>query len=381
MKWNWQIEGWPEFRFDSDALAAMEAKFLTSSGVLMGTCSHLDEGELSELRIELMSDEALKTSEIEGEFLNRDSLQSSIRRQFGLQTDQRNVPPSEQGVAEMTVQNYRTWADPLTDEMLCDWHSKLTLGRRDLVDIGCYRTTSNPMQVVSGPVGRRKVHFEAPPSERMADEMNVFNEWFNHTALDGKHPLPALTRAGIAHFYFVSVHPFEDGNGRIGRAIAEKALAQNLEHPTLIALAHTIEADRKNYYAALEKVNRRLEITDWLLWFAQTVLDAQNYTLRWFEFLVEKGKLYARLGDSLNNRQQKVLVRMFKEGLAGFKGGLSAENYIKIAKTSASTATRDLQDLVAKGALTRTGERKATRYHLNLPCLKSHAPKDDSERY
>lgn len=371
MKWNWQQEGWPEFTYDFDVLAPLEAKFLTASGVLLGTCNHLDEGELSELRVELMSDEALKTSEIEGEFLNRDSLQSSIRKQFGLQTDGRNVPPAEQGIAEVTVQNYRTWADPLTDKMLCDWHSMLTLGRRDLVDIGCYRTTPNPMQVVSGPVSRRRVHFEAPPSDRMTDEMNTFNDWFNRTAPGGKNPLSPLIRSGIAHLHFVSVHSFEDGNGRIGRAIAEKALAQNLERPTLIALAHAIEADRKNYYAMLEKVNKRLEITDWLVWFAQTVLDAQDYTLRWFEFLVEKGKLYARLGNSLNERQQKVLARMFKEGLSGFKGGLSAENYISITRTSASTATRDLQDLVAKGALARTGERKATRYHLNLPCVQN----------
>jgi Fic family protein len=369
MKWNWQQDEWPEFGFDPAALAALEAKFLMSSGVLLGTCNHLDEGELSELRVELMSDEALKTSEIEGEFLNRDSLQSSIRKQFGLQRDGRNVPPAEQGIAEMTVHNYRTWADPLSNQSLCDWHSMLTLGRRDLVDIGCYRTTPNPMQVVSGPISRRRVHFEAPPSDRMAPEMNAFVDWFNRTAPGGKNPLSALIRSGVAHLYFVSVHPFEDGNGRVGRAVAEKALAQNLERPTLIALAHTIEADRKNYYAALEKANKRLEITDWLVWFAQTVLDAQDYTLRWFEFLVEKGKLYARLGDSLNQRQQNVLARMFKEGLSGFKGGLSADNYLTIAKTSASTATRDLQDLVAKGALTRTGERKATRYHLNLPCL------------
>ncbi len=366
MKWNWQIEGWPEFTYDSKALASLEAKFLTSSGVLLGTCSHLDEGELSELRIELMSDEALKTSEIEGEFLSRDSLQSSIRKQFGLQTDGRKVPLAEQGIAEMTVQNYRMWADPLTNQMLCDWHSKLTLGRRDLVDIGCYRTTPEPMQVVSGPVSRRKVHFVAPPSSRMTDEMDTFNDWFNRTAPGGKNALPILTRAGIAHLYFVCVHPFEDGNGRIGRAIAEKALAQNLERPTLIALAHTIEADRNYYYTALEKVNRRLEITDWLVWFAQTVLDAQDYTIKAIEFLIAKAKLYSRLATSLNERQQKVLARMFKEGLSGFKGGLSADNYITITRTSASTATRDLQDLVTKGALTRIGELKSTRYHLNL---------------
>lgn len=367
MKWNWQNDDWPEFRFDSDALATSEAKFLTSSGVLLGARSHLDAGELSELRVELMSEEALKTSEIEGEFLNRASLQSSIRRQFGLQTDNRRIPPAEQGIAEMIVQVYQTWADSLTNRTLFDWHTMLTKGRRDLSDIGCYRTSSEPMQVVSGPVSRRKVHFEAPPAEKIPDEMDAFNKWFNNTAPGGGRPMPALIRAGIAHLYFVSVHPFEDGNGRIGRAIAEKALAQSLERPTLIALARTIEANRKAYYAALEKVNQRLEITDWLIWFAQTVLDAQDYTVRCIGFLVEKAKLYTRLGDSLNERQQKVLARMFKEGLSGFKGGLSADNYIRITKTSASTATRDLQDLVAKGALIRTGELKFTRYHLNLP--------------
>jgi len=192
-------------------------KFLISSGVLLGTCNHLDDGELSELHVELMSEEALKASELEGEFLNRDNLQSSIRRQFGLQADDRKVPPVEQGIAEMTVQNYRTWADPLADQMLWDWHSKLALGRRDLDDIGCCRTTPEPMQIVSGPVSRRKVHVVAPPSDRMTDEMNAFNDWFNRTAPGGKNPLPALTRSGIAHFYFVNTHPFEDGKFWQGR--------------------------------------------------------------------------------------------------------------------------------------------------------------------
>ena len=366
MKWNWQKDEWPEFTFDSSSLTALEEKFLTSSGVLLGACRHLPDETLNELRVELMSDEALKTSEIEGEFLNRDSLQLSIRRLLGLQADERKIPPAEQGVAEMTVRVYRTWNELLTDESLFEWHSMLMKGRRDLLDFGRYRTTPEPMQVVSGSYDRWKVHFEAPPSARISDEMAQFNEWFNRTAPDGSSPLPALTRAGIAHLYFVCIHPFEDGNGRVGRAIAEKALAQNLGRPTLIALAHTIEAGRKFYYAALERNNQLSEITDWLVYFAETVLAAQEYSVRCVEFLIEKSKLYTRLAGELNERQQKVLARMFREGLGGFKGGLSAENYISIAKTSASTATRDLQDLITKGALTRTGERKSTRYHLNL---------------
>ena len=361
MKWNWQFETWPEFKFDSHALSSFENKFLMTSGVLVGSCDHLNDDELSTLRVELMSEEALKTSAIEGEFLDRESVQSSIRRQFGLNTDKRRVPPAEQGISEVTVQVYQMWNELLSDRMLCDWHAKLMHGRKDIDDIGQYRTSVDPMQVVSGPVSKLKVHFEAPPAGRLRSEMAAFNKWFNKTG-----SMPALTRAGIAHLWFVSVHPFEDGNGRIGRFIAEKALSQNLGRPSLVALARTIEADRKNYYAALEKVNRRMEITDWLEWFAKTVLDAQEYTIHNIRFLIEKSKLYARLSGSLNERQSKVLNRMFREGLSGFKGGLSAENYISITKTSASTATRDLQDLVTQGALTRIGERKSTRYHLNI---------------
>ncbi|MCF7817045.1 MAG: Fic family protein [Kiritimatiellales bacterium] len=366
MKWNWQKEGWPEFRYDSAALAGLEAEFLTSSGVLLGACKHLDPEQFDALRVELVSEEALKTSAIEGEFLNRDSLQSSIRRQFGLEADGRRIPPAEEGIAELMVEVYRTWNDPLTDETLFNWHAMLTRGRRDLVDMGCYRATANTMQVVSGALDRRTIHFEAPPSHRVAQEMATFNGWFNRTAPGGLSALPSLTRAGIAHLYFVSIHPFEDGNGRIGRAIAVKSLSQSMGRSSLIALAHMIEATRKDYYAALERNNQLLEVTDWLEWFARTVLDAQAYTVECIEFLIKQAKLYARLGGQLNERQDKVLTRMFREGLGGFEGGLSADNYIRIAKTSASTATRDLQDLVAKGALVRTGELKATRYHLHL---------------
>jgi Fic family protein len=222
------------------------------------------------------------------------------------------------------------------------------------------------MQVVSGRIDAPKVHFEAPPSDRVPDEMNRFLAWFNDTAPGGPSPLPVLTRAGIAHLHFVCIHPFEDGNGRVGRAIAEKALAQGLGQPTLTALAHTIERNRKAYYAALEDADRDNEITAWLTYFAETVLEAQRYTQRRIELLIEKAKLFGRLAGQLNARQEKALARMFREGPEGFKGGLSAEKYISLTRASRATATRDLHELVALGALARTGERKHTRYHLNL---------------
>ncbi len=366
MTWNWEQPGWPEFNYDLKALDPLERRFLLHSGEFIGAFKHIGQDDRDMLKIELIGDEALKTSAIEGEVLDRDSVQSSLRYQFGLATEQERVPPAERGIAQMMVDLYRTCAAPLTHESMFGWHTMLMSGQRDIQAIGAYRTRADAMQVVSGAVHNRKIHFEAPPSDRMKKEMDAFVAWFNATVPGGKRPLPALTRAGIVHLYFVSVHPFEDGNGRIGRALSEKSLAQNLGQPSLIALAYTIERGRKAYYAALERNNKEIDITDWLTYFADTILQAQDNTIKRVDFYVAKAKLYERLRGQLNDRQEKVIARMFREGIDGFKGGLSAENYVRITQTSRATATRDLQDLVTKGALTKTGELRHTRYHLNL---------------
>ncbi|TWA89395.1 Fic family protein [Bradyrhizobium stylosanthis] len=363
---NWEESTWPQFTYDAGALEPLEAEFLLRSGEFIGAFKHVRPDDQENLRIELISEEALKTSEIEGEILNRDSVQSSLRHQFGLGDEQAGVPPAERGIAQMMVDLYLNFSGSLTDETMFGWHGMLMSGDRTIKTIGAYRTHPEPMQVVSGAIGRRKVHFEAPPSDRMAAEMGAFIKWFNDSGPDGTHPLPTITRSALAHLYFVSVHPFEDGNGRIARALAEKSLAQNLGQPTLIALAYTIERKRKAYYEALERNNKNMEITDWLLYFGGTILEAQENTNKRVDFYIAKTKFYERLRGQFNDRQEKVIGRMFKEGIDGFKGGLSAENYITITKAPRATTTRDLQDLVAKGALTRTGELRHTRYHLNL---------------
>jgi Fic family protein len=196
--------------------------------------------------------------------------------------------------------------------------------------------------------------------------MKAFVKWYNGTAPTSRAPLSPLTRAGIAHLYFVSIHPFEDGNGRIGRALSEKVLAQGLGQPSLLALACTIERHRRAYYEALERANKTNAVADWLAYFADTVHEAQLTTIRRAEFYIAKTRFYDRLHDQLNPRQAKVIARLFREGVDGFEGGLSAENYISITRTSRATATRDLQDLVQKEALTRDGEFRHTRYALNL---------------
>jgi Fic family protein len=366
MAWNWQQADWPNFTYDSGALEPLENNFLLRSGELIGACKHVGAGDQETLKIELISEEAVKTSEIEGEILNRESVQSSLRQQFGLGIEQPGVKPAERGISKMMVDLYQNYGTPLIDQMLFDWHAMLLGEDKSIRVIGRYRTHADPMQVVSGADYKRTVHFEAPPSDRIPDEMKQFITWFNETVPGGKSPLPALTRAGIGHLYFESIHPFEDGNGRIGRALAEKSLSQNLGQPSLIALAYTIERKRKNYYAALERNNKDNEITDWLTYFAEAVLEAQANTLKRVDFYVAKAKFYERLRGQLNERQEKAIARMFREGIDGFKGGLSAENYIRITQVSRATATRDLQDLVVKGALTKTGELRHTRYHLNL---------------
>jgi Fic family protein len=215
------------------------------------------------------------------------------------------------------------------------------------------------MQIISGPIGNPTVHFEAPPSAVMEKEMEGFVSWFNDTAPHGNTALPA-------HLYFATIHPFEDGNGNIARALAEKALSQALGQPTLIALSQTIQKNKNSYYDALHQSSRDNEITAWLVYFADTVLQAQDTTQRMIDFLIRKTKLYDRVKSRLNERQEKALARIFREGLEGFKGGLSAENYISITGAARAAATRDLQDLVDKGILIRTGALKSTRYHLNI---------------
>ncbi len=366
MLWNWQLLDWPNFVWDKTRLTEAEQQFLLRSGVLIGAVKHFGSPECNQLTIEAISTEAMTTSEIEGEILDRASVQSSIRRQLGLTTDNRRVRPAEQGIAEMMVDLYRTFAEPLTENMLFAWHRMVTNGRHDIKDIGRYRTGDEPMQVVSGNIGRSKVHFEAPPAVQLSSEMKRFIIWFNQTRSGGKKSLSALTRAGIAHLYFESIHPFEDGNGRIGRAIAEKSLAQSLGQPTLIALATTILANRKSYYKALEAASKSNEITDWLAWFAGITIEAQQRTLALTEFFIDKTKLLDRLNGQLNERQQKALLRVFQEGPQGFKSGLSASNYIKITGASPATATRDLVDLIEEEALTRVGEHRHARYYLNI---------------
>jgi Fic family protein len=358
MPWNWQLPNWPNFQYDKEPLFALEKQFLLELGKAAAFLRTLDERDFYNFAVEILTQEGVKSARIEGEVLDRESLQSSIKYHFGLSTQKRSDQESK--MAKLLCDVYKTFHEPLSHEMLEQWHAILFEGSSAIADKGKYRTHTEPMQIVSNRYGSPRLYFEAPPSKRVKKEMDKYIAWFNSPATS------TLERAAIAHLYFESIHPFEDGNGRVGRLLVEKVLSQGIGQPVLVAVSKRLEMQKKDYYAALEKCNCTLEVHHWMEFFASVILQAQKEAMELLFFLIEKAKFLRRLTDQLNPRQLKVLLRMFKEGPSGFKGGLSADKYIAITKTSRATATRDLQDLVEKGALVKMGELRHTRYHLAL---------------
>lgn len=351
VNFNYSSPSWAHFTYNPKVYEDMERTYLHNRGVSLGVMKHFSQDDLDKITIELLSNEAIKTSEIEGEYLDRESVQSSIRKHFGYHSQNAHLSQREAGIADMMMDLYDNYDRPLSHTSLWKWHKMLMRGNNHIHAKGGYRTHTEPMQVVSGHVHKPIVHFEAPPSETLIEEMKKYIEWFNQSAPGQPKELSVLTRASIAHLYFVSIHPFEDGNGRIGRALVEKVLAQDAQRPTLISLSECIYEGRRQYYDMLELQNKHNVIDRWLQYFFQVILQAQQRTQEHLDFIIKKTKFFDRYSKGLNARQLKVINRIFKEGIKGFEGGLSAHNYITISQTSASTATRDLADLVHKTIL------------------------------
>lgn len=365
-RWNWQLAGWPRLRFDASLLEEAEDRFAAGCGTLLTTVRRAGPDDEDRVLVERVVDEAMTTSSIEGESLDRTGVQSSVRRALSLGLPDPRAGDAERGVSELMVDLCRTFAMPMDAPTLWRWHAMVMRGRSDVPDVGRWRTRREPMQVVSGRIDRPTVHFEAPPSSRVAAEMRALIDWFNAGDRRTGAGRP-LARAGIAHLWFESIHPFADGNGRIGRALSEKALAQSMDHPSLTALSPVILARRAEYYAALAAASRSLEAGAWVRWFAGATLQAQARSLAEVDFVIRKARLLARLGMELNVRQEKALLRMMQHGTAGFEGGMTAGKYVAITRASTATATRDLARLAELGALRREGERRHVRYRLDLP--------------
>ena len=268
MNWNWQHKDWPDFRFDLAQTASLEAQFLLQSGHMLGVSGHLSVDDRNQIRIELLSDEALLTSRIEGEILDRDSLQSSIQKQLGLKNDSRKVSAAEEGISELLIDAYQNFDQPFTRDRMLAWHSALMKGRRD-IDVGKFRSGGDPMRVVSGPIHDPIVHFEAPPAAQVPQEIDRFFDWWEGPG----SKLPCLARSSVAHIFFESIHPFEDGNGRLARAITDMALSQDEGQPMrLFSLSAQILRERTGYYAMLERTQRGgIDVGEWLAWFLEQV--------------------------------------------------------------------------------------------------------------
>lgn len=367
MKYNWQQADWPDFKYDIQEIDDVLFSFAEETGLIAGMLNAMPNDLQTETVINLMVSEAMKTSEIEGEYISRQDVVSSIRNNLGLNKKPDNIKDKRaQGIGKLMVDVRDTYAGPLTKEKLFSWHEMLMASSRN-IQVGKWRSHTEPMQVISGAVGKEKIHFEAPPSRQVAREMDKFIKWFNDTAPGGKKEIKkAPVRSAIAHLYFESIHPFEDGNGRIGRAIAEKALSQTLGRPVLLSLSKTIEADKKTYYQALESSSQSNHITAWIKYFAGTTLLAQQQANQLIGFTLKKTKFFDYFKDRFNGRQLKVIKRMFDAGPEGFEGGMNATKYISITKTSKATATRDLQHLAEIKAFIPEGGGRSIRYMLNV---------------
>ncbi len=367
MVYNWQQEDWPDFRYALGGLDDALFTFAEETGRISGMLNAMPEQLQMEAIVDSMVAEAIKTSAIEGEFFNREDVVSSIKNGLGLNKIHDPVKnKNAQGIGSLMVNVRSTFAEPLTAQQLFEWHELLMADSNNVLR-GAWRTHEEPMQVISGAMGKEKVHFEAPPSDRVPAEMDGFLNWFNTSAPGGNRAIKqASVRSAIAHLYFESIHPFEDGNGRIGRAIAEKALSQGAGRPILLSLSRTIEADKNAYYSALHEASRSNEITKWITYFSEITVTAQKQAIALVDFTIKKTKFFDHFNDRLSERQLKVIKKMMEAGPEGFEGGMNATKYGSISKISKATATRDLQYLSEIKAIAVLGGGRSTRYYLNL---------------
>ncbi|QJU60082.1 Fic family protein [Sphingomonas sp. AP4-R1] len=355
---------WPRLHWRQDELAPQLAAVSRRQGRLVGRMERLGLGLRAEAVLETLTEEVTTSSEIEGEALDREQVRSSLARRLGLDAAGLKIPDRNvEGVVEMMLDATQNYAEPLTAERLFGWHAALfPTGRSGMsrIVVGAWRTEqSGPMQVVSGPPGKETIHFEAPTFDRLDREMATFLDWFEtETAID-----PVL-KAAVAHVWFVTIHPFDDGNGRIARAIADMALARSEESPQrFYSMSAQIRVERKAYYDILEATQKgSLDISDWLRWFLSCLDRAFDGAEIVLENVLRKARFWeAVAAEALNDRQRAMLNRL----LDGFEGKMTSSKWAVITKTSQDTASRDIADLVARGLLRKDAAGgRSTSYSL-----------------
>lgn len=356
-RWIWRHADWPAFRFDEGRLAQPLAAARLAQGKVLGATRLLDSTLSLEAVAAILVEDGVTTSAIEGDRLSPQAVRSSVARRLGLPSAGLPVPPrAVDGLVEVLLDATRGYDRPLTRKRLCGWQAALfPTGYSGLRRIRTGRLRGRaPMRVVSGRVGRERVHYEAPPLRGLAEELERFLEWFDARPWD----YDGVLRAGLAHLWFVTLHPFEDGNGRLARAITDMALARDERQPMRVfSLSSQILREREAYYAILERTQRgALDVTEWLQWFVSQVGAAAVAAEATVADTLAKARFWLRhQATDLNPRQRKVLNRMLDAGRAGLEGGINTRKYVGMTRTSRVTAYRELADLVQKGCLEPIG--------------------------
>jgi len=368
MTYIWECKSWPDLNWRNEGLVEQLGRTRLVQGKLVSRVDALGLNLSREARAEILTEETIKTSAIEGEVLSEDSVRSSVAKQLGLPTA--GLPPPDRyidGLVEVLLDATSRYDEPLTAKRIRAWQAALfPTGYSGMhrIRVGRWRGGAEPMRVVSGPVGREKIHFEAPPHDRLDDEMKQFISWWRSSL--GK--TEGFLRAGIAHLRFVTIHPFEDGNGRIARALTDMALAQDEKlEKRFYSLSSQIMAERNGYYDILERTQHGDgDITEWLMWFLECSERAINKSeLLIARVLAKAGFWKVHNETDMNRRQRKVVNRLLDAGPAGFEGGLSTRKYVSMTKASRATAYREISDLVEKGILEpNEGKGRSTSYNI-----------------
>ncbi|WP_122208017.1 Fic family protein [Pseudomonas viridiflava] len=371
--WIWQQPQWPAFTWNGDRLAALLRECTQAQGRLLGMSRVANDDTALQDTLDTLLQNIITSSAIEGEQLNAGSVRSSLARRLGLGLDDDGKrSPRSEGLAELMLDVTQANDQPLTRQRLFKWHRWLFPTQETLashqVQAGQLRG-NEPMQVVSGRLDRPTVHFKAPPRSQLEPQLNDFLDWFAASQNDAH--LDPLVRAGIAHFWFVTLHPFDDGNGRLTRALTDLALAQGEQQTVrLHAMSASILEDRSGYYHILERSQKSTtDITEWLEWFLRTFMRSVEHALARIERVLAKTRFWQlHQADALSTEQVKVLNRLLDGGDRGFEQGINAAQYQAVTKVSKATATRHLSDLLAKHCIVRLpGGGRSTRYQINWP--------------
>jgi Fic family protein len=355
-----QQKDWPQFTWDAELITKILGSVRHRQGQILGQMQALGFRIQEETMLKTLTMDVMKSSEIEGELLNPEQVRSSIARRLGIEIA--GALPAErdvEGIVEMMLDATQRYDTPLTDERLFDWHAALfPTGRSGMYKIKTADWRDDVMQVTSGAMGKETVHFEAPPASKVPSEMNVFLDWIEkYTDLD------AVLKAVLAHLWFVTIHPFDDGNGRIARAITDMLLARADKSPQrFYSMSAQIQAERNKYYDILESTQKgNLDITAWLIWFLDCLMRSMEQTDETIKKTMARAQFWETNKEtSFNARQRKILQLLLDD----FFGILSVSKYAKIAKTSTDTALRDLQDLIKKNVLEQQGSGRSTSYKL-----------------